>query len=188
MLNKTQSISARLSSEDYAYLMSIDRNGAEQLLAHLSTDLADCLPGVRQCSLAVAGALYDPTEVLRPGYPLFSALAQLQKEAGDEGPRLLSVGADAGRMPVDAMQPAADVPRGALQLLALSLSGPEAELESLSDDAEYRLMEEGQLSAHAARGVEAQFGLATAHARFMTLTDLQAMLRMQLDHFGFLPL
>lgn len=28
MLNKTQSISARLSSEDYTYLMSIDRNGA----------------------------------------------------------------------------------------------------------------------------------------------------------------
>lgn len=28
MLNKTQSISARLSPDDYAYLMSIDRNGA----------------------------------------------------------------------------------------------------------------------------------------------------------------
>ncbi|KUJ83015.1 hypothetical protein AWR36_010770 [Microbulbifer flavimaris] len=28
MLNKSQSISARLSPEDYAYLMSIDRNGA----------------------------------------------------------------------------------------------------------------------------------------------------------------
>ncbi|MBB3061112.1 hypothetical protein [Microbulbifer rhizosphaerae] len=28
MLNKSQSISARLSAEDYAYLMSIDRNGA----------------------------------------------------------------------------------------------------------------------------------------------------------------
>ncbi|AQQ66288.1 hypothetical protein Mag101_00450 [Microbulbifer agarilyticus] len=28
MLNKNQSISARLSAEDYAYLMSIDRNGA----------------------------------------------------------------------------------------------------------------------------------------------------------------
>ena len=28
MLNKTQSISARLSADDYAYLMSIDRNGA----------------------------------------------------------------------------------------------------------------------------------------------------------------
>ncbi|AMX01280.1 hypothetical protein [Microbulbifer thermotolerans] len=28
MLNKSQSISARLSADDYAYLMSIDRNGA----------------------------------------------------------------------------------------------------------------------------------------------------------------
>lgn len=28
MLNKSQSISARLSAEDYTYLMSIDRNGA----------------------------------------------------------------------------------------------------------------------------------------------------------------
>lgn len=167
---------------------TIDRNGAEQLLAHLSTDLADGLPGVRQCSLAIAGALYDPTEVLRPGYPLFAAMAQLQRESGDQGPRLLSIGADAGRMPVDALQPVADVPRGALQLLVLSLAGDADDLASLSDDAEYRLMEEGQLSAHAAKGVEAQFGLACAHARFMTLTDLQAMLRMQLEHFGFLPL
>ncbi|KAA9130930.1 hypothetical protein F3N42_11280 [Marinihelvus fidelis] len=167
---------------------TIDRNSAEQLLAHLATDLAALAPGARHCSLALSGALYDPTEILRPGYPVFAALAQLQKHAGDQGPRLLSVGADGERMPLDGLQPGSAVPRGALQLLALSLSGPADELELIAEEAEYRFLEEGQLSAHTAKAVEAHFRLATAHARFMTLTDMQAMLRLQLEHFGFLPL
>jgi hypothetical protein len=53
---------------------------------------------------------------------------------------------------------------------------------------EYRFLEEGQLSPHSANWLQSAFGVTVQHARFMTLTDLRAMLRLQLDHFGFLPL
>lgn len=167
---------------------TLDRNGAEQLLAHLATDLAALIPGARRHALAMAGALYDPTDVLRPGLPLFASLAELHKQAGEDAPKLLSAGADEGRFPVPGLQPRSDVPRGALQLLPLLLSGPEQGLRSLGEEMEYRFMEEGQLSAQSAAAVEAGFRLPTAHARFMTLTDLKAMLRLQFEHFGFLPL
>jgi len=53
---------------------------------------------------------------------------------------------------------------------------------------EYRFLEEGQLSAHSSAWLQSAFGVSIQHARLMTLTDLNALLRMQLEHFGFLPL
>ena len=66
--------------------------------------------------------------------------------------------------------------------------GPAEEAGALEDSMEHLFMDQGQLSAHSAKGLEASFGIASNHARFMTLTDLQALLRMQLEHFGFLGL
>jgi len=48
--------------------------------------------------------------------------------------------------------------------------------------------EEGQLSAHSVTWLGPAFGVTINHARLMTLTDLSALLRLQLEHFGFLPL
>jgi len=53
---------------------------------------------------------------------------------------------------------------------------------------EHRFFEQGQLSAHSAKSLESQFRISVNHARFMTITDLNAMLRLQLEHYGFLPL
>jgi hypothetical protein len=75
-----------------------------------------------------------------------------------------------------------------LQILALSLAGPGELLTELEEESEHRFMEEGQLSPHSAKALEAAFGIGVTHARFMTQTDLEAMLRLQLEHFGFLPL
>jgi hypothetical protein len=53
---------------------------------------------------------------------------------------------------------------------------------------EHRFIEAGQVSAHTARWLESAFGIPISHARFMTPMDLNAMFRLQLEHFGFLPL
>jgi hypothetical protein len=53
---------------------------------------------------------------------------------------------------------------------------------------EYRFLEQGQLSPHSAAWLQTAFRVRVNHARLMTLTDLSAMLRLQLEHFGFLPL
>ncbi|MGD8346769.1 MAG: hypothetical protein PVI83_05960 [Lysobacterales bacterium] len=168
----------------------LEDRDAEQLLAHLAADLKALMPDIARCSLIAAGALYDQTQLLRPSYPLFTALENVSTDRREErfSPRLVSIGARDGSMPVDSLQPDGRVPPGLLQLLPVIVQGPAAEIRELGQAMEYRFMEEGQLSAHSAAWLQTAFGVTINHARLMTLTDLNAMLRMQLEHFGFLPL
>lgn len=169
----------------------LTRGEAEQLLAHLASDLAEVLPDIARCSLTMAGALFDQTQLMRPGFGIYRALesfAPLPAESGEYRPRLLSLGALDGALPVPDLQPEPDIPLASLQLLPLLVSGPEAELSRLSERMEHLFLERGQLSARTAQALESGFGIGTLHARFMTLTDLNAMLHLQLDHFGFRPL
>ena len=168
----------------------LGKAAAEQMLAHLSADLAALFPGITRCSLAMPGAVYDQTQLLRPGYPVFQSLETFISESSgtDDQPRLLSLGEHEGRMPARDLEPLTDVPLGLLLTLPLVVSGPAGLTEDLSMNMEHQFLESGQLSAHSAQGLEANFGIPVTHARFMTLTDLHAMLRLQLEHFGFLPL
>ncbi len=168
----------------------LDAGATEQMLAHLAADLERLFPEIRNCSLIAAGALFDQTELLRPGFPLYAALEQTAKPATADAfrPRLVSIGAAAGVMPDPALQPGSDLPLGPLQLLPLVVQGPAEGMQALGEAMEFRFLEEGQLSAHAASWLQTAFGVSLQHARLMTLTDLNAMLRLQLEHFGFLPL
>jgi len=169
----------------------LDRVASEQILAHIVTDLTLLYPDINRCSLTMAGALFDQTQVLSPGLPVFTALKTLQMaDRPDEEfqPRLLSIGANEGEMPLPDLQPFTDIPLGLLQVLPVLLSGPVDYLEALAEDMEHTFLDKGQLSAHSAKGLESHFEMSVEHARFMTLTDLNAMLRLQLEHFGFLPL
>lgn len=168
----------------------LESTQAEQMLAHLAADLQALLPDVSRCSLIAAGALYDQTQLLRPGFPLFTALEATAAEgsSGRFRPGLVSIGATDGAMPVKELQPLDDIPLGMLQLLPVVIHGPVSLIDELGNSMEYRFLEEGQLSAHSANWLSSAFGVAVNHARLMTLTDLNALLRLQLEHFGFLPL
>ena len=168
----------------------LDQADSEQLLAHAAADLKSLLPEIGSCSLITSGALFDQTQILQPGYPVFRALESVSIDNREERfrPGLVSVGAEDGRMPVTALQPNPDIPPGLLQLLPLAVHGPATLVSELGQAMEYRFLEEGQLSAHSASWLQTAFGISVTHARLMTLTDLNAMLRIQLEHFGFLPL
>lgn len=166
----------------------LGRADTEQMLAHLAADLRAMLPGIAECSLIAAGALFDQTQILRPGHPVFSALESTAAAQRVFKPGLVSVGAADGIMPVAELQPADDIPLGLLQLLPVVVHGPAERIAELGQAMEYRFLEQGQLSAHAAAWLQTAFGIVINHARLMTLTDLDAMRRMQLEHFGFLPL
>jgi len=163
---------------------------AEQLLGHVAADLKALLPEISDCSLIVAGALFDQTQVLRPMYPVFKTLeaTATSARADDFKSGLVSIAAQAGKMPDPDLQPDDNIPLGPLQLLPVVLHGPAGLVEELGQLMEYRFLEEGQISAHTAAWMETAFSISVSHARFMTLTDLNAMLRLQLEHFGFLPL
>jgi hypothetical protein len=168
-----------------------DASGCEQVLAHLATDLARLFTDIEQCTLTMPGALYDQTQVIRPGFPLLQSLENFAASSRRDSPnqptrRVLSQ--SGGRMPDDCMQPDPSIPPGLLQNLPLLISGQPEIIGPLSAEMEHLFLEQGQLSAHSAKGLESHFGIAVTHARFMTVTDLMAMLRLQLEHFGFLPL
>lgn len=169
----------------------LGKGDAEQVLAHVSADLAALFPELAECSLVMPGALFDQTQLLQPGYPVYRSLENMLAEsftADGAQPRLLSLGADRDRMPSPELEPKADVPLGMLQILPLLVAGEPGLTRDLAMRMEHRFLESGQVSAHTAKGLEANFGIPVTHARFMTMTDLHAMLRMQLEHFGFLPL
>jgi hypothetical protein len=166
----------------------LESAAAEQLLAHIAADLTRLFPAAAQFNLCLSGALYDQAQVLRPGWPLFAAMNKVsarRRRKADDAPCMLSIGASAGHMPTAALTPDPALPPGILQLLPLQLSGEQDAIGALEEQMEHRFMEEGQLSAHSARALENAFNIASTHVRFLTLTDLQAMLKMQLEHFGF---
>jgi len=173
----------------------LNATDAEQMLAHIAADLRALLPDVTGCSLLTVGAVFDQVQVLRPGFPVFSALESMavgdrEADAGRGRFRagLVSVGSRNGALPDPDLQPLDDIPLSLMQLLPVVIHGPAARVDALGQAMEYRFLEEGQLSAHSAAWLEKAFDIGIRHARFMTLTDLNAMLRMQLEHFGFLPL
>ena len=169
----------------------LDRVAAEQVLAHIAADLTSMFPAINRCTLSMVGALFDQTQVLSPQLPVYAALETLQ-ESGNPGeefkPRLMSIGASKGEMPLKELQPYDNIPLGLLQILPLVVSGHAEYVDALAEEMEHRFIEQGQLSAHSAKGLESHFQIAVQHARFMTITDLNALLRLQLEHYGFLPL
>ena len=168
----------------------LGKGDADQMLAHLAADLGTVLGGIGNCQLAAAGAVFDQCQVWRPGLPVFTALSQLLTDVGTDRttPSLLAVAPDDGQMPVDTLSPDTGIPPAALLLLPMLAAGAKELLQDLTDSMEHRFLAEGQVSAHTASWLEAAFGIGIKHARFMTLTDLNAMFRMQLEHFGYLPL
>lgn len=165
----------------------LDQGDSEQMLAHLAADLAKLFPDFRKCRLAAAGALFDQCQVLRPGTPVFSALASAARAHGDT-PGQTAVGATDEGMADPALRPDGEIPPSLLTLLPMLALGNRELIESLSSEMEHRFLAEGQVSPHTAGWLESAFGVGIGHARFMTLTDLNAMFRMQLEHHGYLPL
>jgi hypothetical protein len=169
----------------------LEKTAAEQVLAHIATDLTAMFPAINRCSLSMAGALFDQTQILRPALPVYTALEGLQQSSNpgtDFQPRLLSIGSNDGQMPMPELQPFENIALGLLQILPLLITGPAECVEPLMDEMEHRFLEQGQVSAHSAKAMESQFQVSINHARFMTITDLNALLRLQLEHYGFLPL
>lgn len=168
----------------------LERGEAEQLAAHLATDLAPMLPEVGRLSLTTVGAWYDQCQLLRPGFPLFDALARYDRQAASGHPmaRVLSIGAHQGQLPDPALVPDPQIPLGDLWLMPLLLTGEVETVRQVGLAAESRLLEEGQVSAHTAAWMEQAFATGAGHIRVLSWTDFYALWRLQLEHVGALGL
>ena len=79
---------------------TLTRDEAAELAAHIAADLQALVPAATEARLAVAGALFDAVELLRPGFPVWATLDELARRV----PRghlenVVAFGTHEGRMP-----------------------------------------------------------------------------------------
>jgi hypothetical protein len=164
--------------------LCLDRDAVDVLGQELAVDLQRLVPGIAALDGVVAGATFDPAELLRPGWPVHTALAELGIQLpGARGGRIVVIGAHGGTMPAG-LQPDSALAGGPLRLLPFILAGEAEQVASVGRAMEERLLDTGMAAAATALRVQTLFGVALEHARFMTLHDLCALIAMQYQHAG----
>ncbi len=166
---------------------------ATALAGHLAKDLDRILDGIAHLGLILPGALYDQTEILRPGLPLIGALAELYNgQSRAQGtvftPQLIALGADQGFFPIAAINPLRRPGSGPLLLLPFCFIGSNPDIDRLARVMEDSLLQNGAVSPATHEAVRQTFGLAVHNLSFATVGDLCALLRVQLESNAFLPL
>jgi hypothetical protein len=164
---------------------------ATALAGHLAKDLDRILDGIAHLGLVLPGALYDQTEILQPGFPLFRALAELygnRSRRAEFTPHLMALGADQGFFPVPAINPLRRPGSGPLLLLPFCFIGLDPDIGRLAHVMEDTLLQNGEVSPATGEAVRRAFGVKALNLSFATVGDLCALLRTQLEANGFLPL
>ncbi len=165
---------------------ALDPHAAGTLAAHLANDLARVHPPLDTLHLITVGAHYDPTELLRPGWPLhveLAALATRAPRAADSVGQVLAFGTHDGQLP-GVLPVDAALAGGPLRVLPITLLGAAEPLAAARDVLEARLLETGMASAATALFAQQAFGLRVEHARLLSLHDLAALTALQYQHAG----
>ena len=164
----------------------LDRPHAEALARHIAGDLSGLYSGLENMALILTGALYDQTEVLRPGFPLTRALEDVFRGTLGQGfqPGVIALGTESGRFPVAALNPARLPGSGPLLLLPCCLIGRRLAVSTLTTNMEHSLLDSGTVSEETAQRVREGFGVEPVNLSYATLNDLVALLRVQLENAG----
>ncbi|MEI7035157.1 hypothetical protein [Fulvimonas yonginensis] len=168
---------------------TLSRDDAAELAARVATDLHALLPGVGEARLALAGALFDPVELLRPGFPVWATLDELARRV----PRghlehVVAFGTHEGRMPAQPLQPEPEHAGGALRLVPLSILAPEPLAQALAGRIEVELVGRGEAGARTADWLMRTLGIRLEHARYLSRNDLLALTCVQYEHVNLAPL
>jgi hypothetical protein len=168
---------------------ALDRAAADPLLEPILIDLQRLLPAAARLDLGLAMASFDPAELLRPGWPVFTALTDLLVGAPGERSqaRVVSLCASEGRMPAPGLQPDPALRGGPMRLLPFVLHGGAAGVAEVGQQMEAELIEKGMAAAATALAAQSAFGLPLEHARYLSLHDLCALTAMQYEHAGLAP-
>ncbi len=161
---------------------------AGALATLVARDLGKLVPEAAALDLGLVAALFDPVELLRPGYPLHAELERLVARApGAAGGRVIGFGAGPEGLP-GALMPAAEHAQGPLRLMPLLLRGDAAAIARVGDLMEEVLLDTGMAGADTALLAQEGFATRVEHARLLTINDLAAMMALQYEHAGLAPL
>lgn len=166
----------------------LDRDTAAGVGSHIASDLNGILHGIHHLGMVVPGALYDQTELLRPGFPLLRTLKDLFRGAGrnaDFTPQLIALGTERGNFPIPELNPERRPGAGPLLLLPFTLVGRCHDILSVSTTLENTLLQQGEVSPATREAVQDAFGLRAISMSYATIGDLCALLQVQLENAGF---
>jgi hypothetical protein len=163
--------------------LSFNRDEAAELAELVAADLHGLVPQVDQARLALAGALFDQVELLRPGFPVWATLDELARRV----PRghldnVVAFGSHEGYMPALPLEPATQFADGPMRLLPLSLLTPETLAEDLSEQLEVQLVGRGEAGARTADWLMRTLGIRLEHVRYLSRNDLLALTCVQYEH------
>lgn len=167
-------------------LAMLDRVAAERFGTALSRDLARLVPGIESVDLVCSAALYDQAQILRPGWPVHAALADLRDRlaAGAIQASVMSIGAHAGRMPMPALEPDPRLHGSAMLLMPWLLRGERETITEITAQLERDLLDRGMAGASFALDLRDLLGFPIQHVRHMTVYDLCALTCAQYEHAG----
>lgn len=162
----------------------LHQDEAGELAGLLARDLARFVPAAAALDLGVVAALFDPVELLRPGWPRHAEIERLIAQAPARGEaRVIAFGARDGVLPAS-LSPEPDYAGGPLRLLPFVLRGDGATMAQVGAALEETLLETGMAGAETALLAQRSFGATIEHARYLTAHDLAAMMAMQYEHAG----
>ncbi len=169
--------------------LTLTRDAAAELAALVAADLHALMPQVDAARLALAGALFDQVELLRPGFPVWATLDELARRV----PRgrlenVVAFGSHEGRMPAQPLEPSPVYAEGPMRLLPMSLLAPAEQAEALSEQLEIQLVGRGEAGALTADWLMRTLGIRLEHVRYLSRNDLLALTCVQYEHVNLAPL
>lgn len=173
-----------LCPQTHAQTPCLQQAQAGELAALLARDLARWVPEVRDCDFMILAALFDPVEILRPGFPLHAELERLTAQAPSQGQaRIIALGANENALPEN-LAPSDEFAEGPFRLVPFLLRGDAELIKQVGEQLEANLLDIGMASADTALFAQENFKAQIEHARYLTVHDLAAMMAMQYDHAG----
>lgn len=170
--------------------LELTRDEAQTLAALMADDLRALLPGVETARLALAGALFDGVELLRPGFPVFATLEELARRiprvTGASG--VVAFGTHEGRMPAQPLVPDPAYLGGPMRLMPWMLLVPADQAEDMAGRMEVELVGRGEAGAATADFLMRTLGMRLEHARYLSRDDLIALTCVQYEHVNLAPL
>ena len=169
--------------------LNLSRDAAAALAARVADDLHALLPQVRETRLALAGALFDPVELLRPGFPAWTTLEDLARRVPrGQLDNVVAFGCHEARMPAPALQPSVEFADGPLRLLPLCLLAPAALAAELAGQLEIQLIGRGEAGVPTADWLMRALGIRLQHVRYLSRNDLLALTCVQYENVNLAPL
>ena len=167
----------------------LDRDRAALLAGPIADDLRRIIgENVAEAGMVMPAALYDLTELLRPGLPMVEALLDVYRgslRGGAFEPQLLALGSAGGRFPESAIAPARQRGSGPLLAIPFALVAPGPALDPLRQILERDLLEKGRAGLATDRAIRQLLGVEPVHLSYATFHDLAALFKVQLEHAEF---